>query len=119
MPEEELNEIKRQIKFDKTIRTLVRDGDLYRLQDPYTSNYCSWEIASKDRRRALLFSCKILSVANSKDKRIKLKGLDPSLRYVNTLTGEVYGGDVLMYRGIRIDYGTYDFATEIIEFSAI
>lgn len=119
MPEDELEEIKRQIKFDKTIQTLVRDGDFYRLQNPYNSNYCSWEIASKDKRRALLFACKILSVAQSKDKRIKLQGLDPSLRYANTLTGEVYGGDVLMYRGIKINYGMYDFATEIIEFSAI
>lgn len=119
LSDEEIAEIKSQIAFDKTIQELVRDGDFYRLQNPYEGNYCSWEIVSKDKSRALLYACKVLSVAQSKDKRIKLRGLDADAVYVSSLTGEAVGGDLLMNRGIRIDYARQDFATEVIEFTKI
>ena len=119
MSEQEIDEIKKQIEFDKTIQELVRDGDFYRLMNPYETNYCGWEVVSKDKDHALLFACKILSLAQSKDKRVKLKGLKEDALYMNKATGEQYYGSLLMNRGIRIDYAMCDFATEIIEFIEI
>ena len=116
MSEQEIDEIKKQIEFDKTVQELVRDGDFYRLMNPYETNYCGWEVVSKDKDHALLFACKILSLAQSKDKRVKLKGLKEDALYMNKATGEQYYGSLLMNRGIRIDYAMCDFATEIIEF---
>lgn len=116
MSEQEIGEIKKQIEFDKTVQELVRDGDFYRLMNPYETNYCGWEVVSKDKDHALLFACKILSLAQSKDKHVKLKGLKEDALYMNKATGEQYYGSLLMNRGIRIDYAMCDFATEIIEF---
>ena len=119
MSEQEIDEIKKQIEFDKTIQELVRDGDFYRLMNPYETNYCGWEVVSKDKDHALFFACRILSLAQSKDKRVKLKGLKEDALYMNKATGEQYYGSLLMNRGIRIDYAMCDFATEIIEFIKI
>ena len=115
MSKEELDEIRKQIEFDRTVQELVRDGDYYRLADPYKTNYCSWSVVAKDRSRALIYACRILSVAQSHDKKIKLRGLDENDEYINKATGEIFGGDLLMNRGISIKYKAHDFATEIIE----
>lgn len=119
MSEDEINEIKSQIEYDKTIQELVRDGDYHRLLNPYNSNYCSWSVTSKDKSRALLFACKILSVANTKDKRIKLRGLEPEAMYKNNKTDEVFSGAMLMNKGFKVNYSMHDFATEFIEFNKI
>ena len=87
--------------------------------NPYNSNYCSWSVTSKDKSRALLFACKILSVANTKDKRIKLRGLEPEAMYKNSKTNEVFSGTMLMNKGFKVNYSMHDFATEFIEFNKI
>jgi len=112
----DLEEIKKQIKFAREIQPLVREGDLYRIKSPYETNYCSWEIVSKDKSEAVLFACKILSVAQSKNEKIKMKGLIPGALYKNMSNGKIYSGDMLMYKGIKINYGFGDFSTQIIKF---
>ncbi len=109
----EFEEIKQQIEFEKQIRPLMCDGDLYRLQNLYEGNYCSWEIISKDKKQVFVFASRVLAVAQSKNPRLKLQGLDYGKQYRDTQTGEIYGGDFLMHRGIKINYKTEDFATEV------
>ncbi|MFD0717355.1 GH36 C-terminal domain-containing protein [Paenibacillus sp. GCM10027626] len=41
--------------------------------------------------------------------RLKLKGLDPQRNYHHVDTGEVYGGDELMYAGIALPLQHGDF----------
>ena len=93
MSDTELAEIKKQVETDKKLRTLMRTGDFYRILSPYETNYCSWEMVSKDKKEVFFYSAKIFSVANSHDIRIKLKGLDAEAKYMDTVSGEVYGGD--------------------------
>ncbi len=119
MTEDELNEVKEQIKFEKDIRSLMRTGDFYRVLSPYETNYCSWEVVSKDKNKVFLFACKILAVANTKDPRVKMQGLRADIRYKNTATGKIYSGDMLMNKGIRINYEMKDFATEVMVFEAL
>ena len=111
MSDTELAEIKKQVDTDKKLRTLMRTGDFYRILSPYETNYCSWEMVSKDKKEVFFYSAKIFSVANSHDIRIKLKGLDAEAKYMDTVTGEVYGGDELMYYGVEPKYDMHDFAS--------
>ncbi len=116
--DDEFEEIKNQIKFRKYIDNLILEGDLYRLQSPYDGNYCSWEIVSKDKKQVFVFACKILAVTQSKNEKLKLQGLDPDRQYRCVSTEKIYGGDMLMYRGINVNYKTADFATEVMVFEA-
>ena len=109
MSDTELAEIKKQVETDKKLRTLMRTGDFYRILSPYETNYCSWEMVSKDKKEVFFYSAKIFSVANSHDIRIKLKGLDAEAKYMDTVTGEVYGGDELMYYGVEPKYDMHAF----------
>lgn len=116
MSDDEIETVKEQIEFYKSIRALVRTGDFYRLQSPYESNYCSWQIVSKDKTEILLFGCKILNIANSKEKIILLDGIDVNAEYIDIETGDIYGGDELMFKGITPVYENCDFATFIKHF---
>lgn len=117
--DDEFEEIKQQIEFEKQIRPLICDGDLYRLQSPYEGNYCSWEIVSKDKNKVYLFASKILAEAQSKNPLVKLCGLIPDMIYKDIKTGKIYKGDFLMNRGIKINYKIQDFATEIRLFESV
>ncbi len=113
MNENELDEVKKQIENDKKIRSLMINGDFYRLESPYNSNYCAWETAAKDKSEAFVMCAKILSEANCEEKRVKFYGLDPDADYIDEYTSKVYGGDELMYNGVVPEFGQYDFATQI------
>lgn len=117
--EEEIEEIKSQIKFQKNLQDLMCNGDFYRLISPFETNYCSWEVVSKDKKHVFLFASKILSVAETKSEKVKLLGLAPEKMYKNTLTGKVYDGAFLMNRGIRTPFETKDFSTVIFEFEEV
>ena len=111
MSDEEIETVKEQIQFYKNIRTLVRTGDFYRLQSPYDSNYCSWQIVSKDKSETIVFGSRILNLANSKDKNLLLDGLDPDREYIDMETGVKFGGDELMHKGLTPIYENKDFST--------
>lgn len=117
--DKEFEEIKRQIEFEKRLRPLMCDGDLYRLQNPYEGNYCAWDVVSKDKKQVFVFASKVLAKAQSKNPKLKLRGLDKNMKYKDTKTDKIYGGDFLMYRGITIDYKIQDFATEVKLFEAV
>lgn len=117
--DDEFEEIKQQTAFSRHIQQLVLNGDFYRLLSPYDTNYCSWEIVSKDKKHVFLFASKILAVAQTKNAALKLQGLDADKKYKHIQTGKIYGGDMLMYKGIRINYKMQDFATEVLEFEQI
>lgn len=116
---EEFEEIKAQIKFEKRIQDLMCNGDLYRLINPYETNYCGWEVVSKDKKHIFVMACKVLAVAQTKSEKVKLQGLDTNKQYRNTLTGKVYSSDFLMYHGIRVNYEMKDFLTVVFEFAEI
>jgi len=115
----EKEEIKKQVEFQHKIADLVRCGDFYRLMSPYEGNFCGWEMVSEDKSEALLYVCKVLVLAQCKDKRIKLLGLDPDARYVDSRTGKIYDGDFLINFGIRVNYKDCDFATEIVHLTKV
>lgn len=114
MNDDELEEVKQQIARCKELRGLMLSGDFYRLKNPYETNYCAWEMSAKDGSEAFLMACRILSVASTAEEKLRLKGLDPSSDYIDTETGNIYGGDELMYCGIEPPYAKCDFSTVIM-----
>lgn len=114
MSKEDIEEIKKQISFYKSIRTLIRTADFYRLQSPYETNYCTWQAVSPDKNEAFVMSCKIETVRDKENNYIKLYGLDSSATYTDTLTGKTYYGDELLNRGIMFEYELKDFSTVIM-----
>ncbi|WP_338780825.1 alpha-galactosidase [Metabacillus sp. FJAT-52054] len=103
MTEEEKEEVKGQIAQYKQLRTLIRDGDFYRLISPFTSNELLWMVVAKDQSAAIAGWYKTLAVPNPKKEQvIKLTGLDPDAAYSVEGRSRIYRGDELMRRGLNL-----------------
>ena len=102
MNEEEKEEVKKQVEFYKNIRSTVQFGDLYRLKSSFDSNEVAWMNLSKDGKEVVVSYVKKYAEANVIPRRLKVKALDENSLYEVIETGEVFGGDELMYIGLEI-----------------
>lgn len=110
--DEEKRKVKEQVSFFKEKRNLIRNGQFYRLQNPFESNEVSWMIVSEDQREAIVGYYKILAKPNDKYYRIKLKGLNPEKFYHIKERGSNHYGDELMNIGIILAEDYTDRAYE-------
>ena len=102
LSEEEKEEVKKQVEFYKNIRSTVQFGDLYRLKSSFDSNEAAWMNLSKDGKEVVVSYVKKYAEANVIPRRLKVKALDENSLYEVIETGEVFGGDELMYIGLEI-----------------
>lgn len=113
MTDEEKDEVKKQVEFYKSIRKTVQFGDLYRLKSPFTSNEVSWMTLSKDKDFAIVSYVKQFAEVNKIPRRLKLKALDKNSLYEIIETGEIFGGDELMYIGLEIGELIGDYVSKM------
>ena len=99
LTDEELNEVKDQVRFMKKYRRLIQYGTFYRLQSPFGNNVAGWMVVSSDRRQAIAGRYKILNGPNQPFERMYLKGLDADTKYLVNGSGTHYG-DELMHCGL-------------------
>lgn len=114
LSEDEMSQVKSQIRFMKQYRELIQmDGDFYRLVNPFEGNDTAWMVVSQDRKEAVASFYQRLNKVNASWLRLKLDGLDPGALYEVTYHAgrpdtqpaavlQAYG-DELMYVGIVID----------------
>jgi len=103
--EEEKDEVKRQIKQYKDLRTFIQSGDMYRLQSPFEGNTAAWQFISEDGRDVFAAYFRILCEVNPGISRMKFTALDENAVYeiVGDSEGKRYSGDELMNVGLAVD----------------
>jgi len=118
LSEQELAVISRQTDIYRRIRHTVLYGMFYRLETPWeyrspaeSAVFAAWENVSSDRKQAVVTSVWIYAEANAGPIPIQMKGLAPEMSYriVESSAeqypdGLVFGGDELMYAGLRLLY---------------
>ena len=102
LTDEERLALRGQIDKAHATEALRLAGDFYRLLSPFDGNETAWMFVSPDRRQALLTLVRERSLANHYPTTalVRLQGLEAGLRYQVEETGEVFGGDELMYCGL-------------------
>lgn len=111
LSEEEKAEVKEQIRKYKKMRRTVQFGTYYRLADPFQENQSAWNIVSEDGTEVIFTHVQILARSAYRVPVIRLRGLDSEAVYTDCETGQKYGGDELMYAGIRIPRIRQDFSS--------
>jgi len=110
---EERNEVADQVAFYKRHRDVLQRGRFVRLRGPFDGdgNETAWMAVSPDKRRAVVGWYQVLNRPAPGPGRLRLRGLDPSLRYrvsawperddglARANVGE-RGGDELMAAGL-------------------
>jgi alpha-galactosidase len=108
------------------LKSVILDGDLYRLVSPYSGNHCSVQYVSKDGNKGVLFAFDMFPAFGENIHRVKLDGLDPSATYrleeINMmpgqkssfdLNGQSVPGDYLMKFGVSVFSG-YPMTSKVI-----
>ena len=98
--DEDKEMVKKQVADYKNMQDLVLNGDLYRLDNPFNSNYFTFNIVSKDKKRAVCTEYRRHGGANMKIHRVYFRGLDESKTYRIAETGQILSGSVLVNFGI-------------------
>lgn len=116
LPEEEKEEIRRQIAFYKDIREVIQKGRFYRLLNPQEGNIGAWNFVSEDENTVIYCCFQILSEVVRANAPVKLKGLREDSLYRLQQDGSCYGGDELMYAGITTPSVMKDFVSHVYIF---
>ena len=112
---EEKEEIRTQLATYRRHQELIREGDYYRLSDPFKEDVVTWMSVAKDQSQALVSVVRLSAEGNPFGTYVKLKGLDAECFYLEETTGKVYSGMALMQAGIllpmaAIEYEAYQFS---------
>ena len=108
-----------QVEEYKKCSELILCGDVYRIDDPFNSNYMSVSVVSKDKSKAFLLTYQRLYSANYEAHRVKMQGLDPDKRYFIRELGIEVGGSTIMNVGIVVNFPKGDFNTIKYHFDQI
>lgn len=100
LSDQEKEQIKGQIADYKKYEELIREGDYYRLSDPFEDVYAAWALVSDDRKRVLLSVVMQEIHGNMTVSYVRLKGLMADAVYRDTETGMEYYGSALMEAGL-------------------
>jgi alpha-galactosidase len=113
---DERHQVSQQIAFYVERRELFQRGRFVRLRSPFDGdgNETAWMVVSDDRLRAVVGHYRVLNRPVPGPDRLRLRGLDPSLRYrvsswpstadaIEPVNRAVRGGDDLMTVGLFVE----------------
>ena len=112
----EKDEIRQQIQQYKHYEELVREGNYYRLSNPFQDEYAAWLFVSEDEKRALLNVVMLAIHGNMAVNYVKLKGLCADAVYEAIGTGKQYYGSALMQAGLPMPVQQGEYLAYQIEF---
>ena len=103
LTEDEKDEVRCHIQQCKEIQPLVLNGRYDRLTDAMTDTcFTAWQFTAQDHSRAMVSVVVIDPQANPWPIHVRLKGLDPSALYHETLTDHTYTGAALCHAGLTL-----------------
>lgn len=99
----EQEQVRRQVQEYKKYGQIIRQGDYYRLTNPYENHfYAAWQIVSKDRTESLVSFVLLHAEANPPFRQLRLRGLKEDAQYRINDEERVYTGSALMYAGLPL-----------------
>ncbi|MGN0801054.1 MAG: alpha-galactosidase [Candidatus Faecivicinus sp.] len=104
----ELEEIARQTARYKEIRRLVQFGRFSRLQSPFESDTCAWQVAAEDGSEVLVWFYKPYAAPEEAYLRVHPVDLDERASYADAVSGKAYNGAMAMRMGLPIAWKNGD-----------
>lgn len=109
LSDEEVEQVKEQIKYYKQYRRLFQQGKFYRLLNPFRGAETAWVVVNEDKTEAIAAYYQSLNQVNTPWLKFKVKGLEDDWLYkVSYLDAEfiMYGSEIRNI-GIPIDRRKY------------
>ena len=112
-------EIRAQLAQYREYQELIREGDYYRLSNPFQDNFAAWMVVSDDRSKALVSVIRLTAEANPPAAYVTLTGLEEDAFYREKTTGKVYPGAALMEAGILLPAAVSEYEAYQIELERV
>ena len=112
-------EIRAQLAQYREYQELIREGDYYRLSNPFQDNFAAWMVVSDDRSKALVSVISLTAEANPPAAYVTLKGMEEDAFYREKTTGKVYPGAALMEAGILLPAAVSEYEAYQIELERV
>ncbi len=112
-------EIRAQLAQYREYQELIREGDYYRLSNPFRDNFAAWMVVSDDRSKALVSVIRLTAEANPPAAYVTLKGMEEDAFYREKTTGKVYPGAALMEAGILLPAAVSEYEAYQIELERV
>ena len=112
-------EIRAQLAQYREYQELIREGDYYRLSNPFQDNFVAWMVVSDDRSKALVSVIRLTAEANLPAAYVTLKGMEEDAFYREKTTGKVYPGAALMEAGILLPAAVSEYEAYQIELERV
>ena len=112
-------EIRAQLAKYREYQELIREGDYYRLSNPFQDNFAAWMVVSNDRSKALVSVIRLTAEANLPAAYVTLKGMEEDAFYREKNTGKVYPGAALMEAGILLPAAVSEYEAYQIELERV
>lgn len=109
LSEDELDEVRAQVKTYKKYEDLIANGKYRRLSNPFTEKVAAWMSVSESRDEALLSAVRLQINGFMPPTYIRLKDLDPEGVYLDTRYGKAFSGAFLMETGYPLPEPTMDY----------
>ena len=98
----EKEEIKEQVKAYKKYAGLIKNGDYYRLTNPFIDETASWAFVAEDKSEALISSILLEMHGNMTPVYVPVYGLERNCLYRDEETRIVYPSNVLEEMGLPV-----------------
>ncbi len=113
LPEEERQQIPKQVAQYKQYNRLIREGAYYRIASWQENHlFDSYMVVSEDKTEALLTYIQVVAEPNKRSHRIRLQGLSADAFY--EVEDRRYRGDTLMYAGLLMEPVKGDMQARLI-----
>lgn len=114
--ENEIKRAKEAVEKYKELREVFHKGECYRLRSPFETDLSAIQFISEDEKTVVLCIYSKTATAMAPDEYVKLQGLDKKAKY--TQGDRIYGGDLLMNRGIWF-CNKNEYASKILVFKKL
>ncbi len=113
--EEDMEEIRRQVKQVKAIRRTTQQGVFTRLLSPFDGNVTAWQFA--DETRVILCAYRTLNMPNGEPLRVRLHDVPKGL--YKALDGQAVSSSDLERAGVPLSFDHHDFASLVMIFDRV
>lgn len=118
LSDDELEQIKNQIKLHKRIEPMIYSGSFYRIASPFEKDYCCWQAVSQDKKSSFVVFAAQKTTPNNSGIYIRLNGLEPETEYTVKPLNIKLHGSTLMNAGLPIINEYSDFNTAVFELTS-
>lgn len=100
-------------------KSVIYNGDYYPLINPYEgNNFVSWSLVDKTKDNAVIFLMNY-RLMNWRSRFLKVRGLDPNKKYVNSIDNKAYYGDFYMNIGLNYCDGRDNYTPQVFTLKAV